>query len=144
MRSTPLAYPQVIPRTFASFRVPKSGICPVQSNFGAGSIPGSSTEKVLVKRTKFTTTWCRVMVLYAVSTRQPRQAGLAPSWPLGDEAREIAGNRRGRTHDDAVFDAGCKCAQSNVSRDRQTDSVKKVTGLQVVHEEAGVIRGEAG
>ena len=41
MSSTPFAYPQVIMRTFASFRVPKSYISAVQRPFWVGSIPSS-------------------------------------------------------------------------------------------------------
>jgi hypothetical protein len=44
MPSTPSAHPQVISRTFASFRVVKLGISAAQRDFWAGSIPGSSTE----------------------------------------------------------------------------------------------------
>ena len=44
MSSTPLAYPQVISCTFASFRVPKFGVLAGQFDSVPVSIPGSSTE----------------------------------------------------------------------------------------------------
>jgi hypothetical protein len=49
MPSTPLPYPQVVSRTFASFHVPKSRISASQRDFCGGSIPGSSTEKCPVQ-----------------------------------------------------------------------------------------------
>jgi hypothetical protein len=49
MPSTPSAYPQVVSRTFASLRVLQLYVSAGHSHFGAGSIPGSSTEHVLFK-----------------------------------------------------------------------------------------------
>src|SRR5271169_4241048 len=51
MASTPSAYPQVVLRTFASFRVVKPSVSAAHPFYAPGSIPGSSTEKVLVRAT---------------------------------------------------------------------------------------------
>ena len=45
MPSTPLAWPHVVPRCSASFRVVNSLLSQFKSVLGPGSIPGSSTRK---------------------------------------------------------------------------------------------------
>jgi hypothetical protein len=45
MASTPSAYPQVVPRSSASFRVVDSAVSTLQTVFEPGSIPGSSTRE---------------------------------------------------------------------------------------------------
>jgi hypothetical protein len=49
MPSTPSAYPQVIRRHFASFLFVKSSVSAAHAFFAPGSIPGSSTQKMLVR-----------------------------------------------------------------------------------------------
>jgi hypothetical protein len=52
MPSTPLASPQVVSRRFASFRVIEFRVLQFTGLFVAGSIPGNSTEKMLVRAGK--------------------------------------------------------------------------------------------
>jgi hypothetical protein len=69
---------------------------------------------------------------------------LAPLRLSRDETHETASNRADRITYDRVLETGCQREQSGVSRDRQTDSVKEVTGLEVVQEKAYVICRDTG
>jgi hypothetical protein len=51
MPSTSSAYPQVVWRRFTSFRTLDFCVYAVRGDFGLGSIPGSSTDKMLVRAT---------------------------------------------------------------------------------------------
>jgi hypothetical protein len=74
MPSTPLAYPQVVSRCFASFRVVYFAVSAGHRAFVAGSIPGSSTEKQQVRDRAPNTTpvACRIFVIGSLlSTLEP-------------------------------------------------------------------------